>query len=436
MHKSNSLADLLPRQLDPSLKGVPHIAAKSPIARAKIAGQGWNLLQEDLPFPSAVIRESALRHNLDWMRAFTEERGVLLAPHGKTSMAPQLFHEQLRSGAWGITVATVQQLKVCRRFGINRIFMANQLVSHQDIAYVFETLATDPDFEFYCLVDSIIGVNRLRDLAPQHLSNPANLLLEVGVPGGRTGCRTLEQAIEVLNEIVDCASFRLRGIECFEGISAGGRFRGDIERVDAFFEIFGEVYDYCLNHDLFDNSVPAILSAGGSAYFDLAVNALQNMAGENTRILLRSGCYITHDSLLYRRMAKKFGARNPEYTDEAHRLQPALEVWAQVQSIPEPQLAILSLGKRDVSHDIDLPTPLVRYRPGADKAPMSLSEAWKITGLNDQHAYLAIPPDSNLAVGDLVGLGISHPCTTFDKWRLLWLVDDEYRVSDAIWTFF
>ena len=37
-----------------------------------------------------------------------------------------------------------------------------------------------------------------------------------------------------------------------------------------------------------------------------------------------------------------------------------------------------------------------------------------------------------LAVGDRVGLGISHPCTTFDKWHWMPLVENDYRVSDAV----
>ena len=436
MHTSHSLEAEMPRELDASTKGVPNRGSKPPLTTAEVRTQGWNLLREDLPFPNAVIRESALHHNLDWMRRFTQERGVLLAPHGKTSMAPQLFNEQLKYGAWGITVATAQQLKVCRKFGINRIFMANQLVSRQDIGYVFEELSEHSEFDFYCLVDSVEGVDRLRRFSSPSPSNPANLFLEVGVPGGRTGCRTLEQAIEVLREVAGCANVQLRGIECFEGISAGGPYRGDLERVDAFFTVFREVHDYCVAQGLFDDSVPVILSAGGSAYFDLAADALREMAGDNTQILLRSGCYITHDSLLYGRMAERFAERNPRYSDEANRLRPALEVWGQVQSLPEPGLAIMNVGKRDVSHDIELPTPLLRCRPGTDRAPSVLDETWKVTSLNDQHAYLSVPLDSNLAVGDLIGLGISHPCTTFDKWRLLWLVDDDYQVRDAIWTYF
>jgi D-serine deaminase-like pyridoxal phosphate-dependent protein len=56
--------------------------------------------------------------------------------------------------------------------------------------------------------------------------------------------------------------------------------------------------------------------------------------------------------------------------------------------------------------------------------------------MNDQHAYLHVPPGTQIAVGDLLGCGIIHPCTAFDKWRRLALVDEEYRVLDTIDTYF
>jgi D-serine dehydratase len=56
----------------------------------------------------------------------------------------------------------------------------------------------------------------------------------------------------------------------------------------------------------------------------------------------------------------------------------------------------------------------------------------EVLSLNDQHARLRVAPGSELQPGDLVGFRISHPCTTFDNWRALPMVDDEYRVSAAI----
>src|SRR5882757_1389847 len=81
----------------------------SGLEEAAISGLGWNLLREDLSLPSAVLCEERLRHNLDWMQRFVAAYGIKLAPHGKTTMAPKLFEMQLKSGAWGITLATAHQ---------------------------------------------------------------------------------------------------------------------------------------------------------------------------------------------------------------------------------------------------------------------------------------------------------------------------------------
>jgi D-serine dehydratase len=119
-------------------------------------------------------------------------------------------------------------------------------------------------------------------------------------------------------------------------------------------------------------------------------------------------------------------------------LRPALEVWAAVQSRPEPQLAILTVGRRDVSFDIDLPVPIARAARGAS-TPSAVPASWKITGLNDQHAYLRWDAGDDAhapAVGERIGLGISHPCTTFDKWHWMPIVENDYRVTDAVVTHF
>jgi D-serine dehydratase len=115
---------------------------------------------------------------------------------------------------------------------------------------------------------------------------------------------------------------------------------------------------------------------------------------------------------------------------------PAFELWAAVLSRPEPGLAIVGAGRHHVAFDQDMPLPL-RIRPaGASRADAALAAGMHISSLDDQHAYLRLSADSALAPGDLVGMGISHPCTTFDKWHVIPVVDDDYHVVDAVHTFF
>jgi len=420
--------------IDGRTKGLP--AGVAPFDVREIASRGWNVLAEDLPLPLAVLKASSLDHNASWMRRFTALAGVSIAPHGKTTMSPELFRRQLGDGAWAITVATVQQLRVCREHGIARVLMANQLVGRQAIAYVLDELARDPSFEFVALVDSVAAVDRLADAArARRAGRPLSLLVECGVAGGRTGCRTIAQALEVARRVHEARpSLRLAGIEGYEGSVPGATEEAREHAIRSFVRFMADVAVACLEAGFVDAD-PLLLSAGGSAYFDLAAALPQVLDGHAARIVIRSGCYLTHDSDGYARALQRMRTRTPQVGTLGEGLRDALEVWSYVQSRPEPALAILTMGKRDVSYDLHLPYPRRVFRPGRDEAPRAL-DGCTITALNDQHAFLAIDPSSDIAVGDMIGCAISHPCTTFDKWRFMPIVDDGYRVVDAITTFF
>src|SRR5258705_989848 len=178
--------------LDASLKGYPHRAP--PCAVRDIGARGWNVLRGDLPFPVAVLKESALGHNLRWMADFTRATRVLLAPHGKTTMAPQLFARQVASGAWGITFATMQQVSLGVQTGLRRIILANQLIGSEDILHALHLTETTPDLELHVLVDSLAQLKLIEaEAARRNRTAPLNALLEMGVAGGRTGCRTVDE---------------------------------------------------------------------------------------------------------------------------------------------------------------------------------------------------------------------------------------------------
>ena len=430
-----ALDSLLSMPLEAGTKGLPH--STMGLLLSDVAEQNWNLLEGRIPLPSLVIKQRALEHNAGWMRDFLEQENILLAPHGKTTMAPQLFDLQLRYGAWGITVATVQQLKVCRRFGVQRILMANQLVAVNDIEYVAEETHRDDTFEFYCLVDSIEGVERLqRVLDRVGYIKPLRVLVEVGVPGGRTGCRTVDEATHVAERIASLSRLSLYGVECYEGIISTGDLLEDERRITALLQCALNVYQDCRSRQLFADQHCILLSAGGSAWFDVVASTFGRLSNEVVKVVIRSGCYLPHDSLLYNRHFHDLKARCGRGADLQDSLEPAIEVWAYVQSVPESGLAVLGVGKRDISHDVDLPVVEKWFRPGHTARPETLAGETAITTLHDQHACMRFSGETDLAVGDMLALGISHPCTTFDKWQLLWLVDDEYNVTGGIRTFF
>jgi D-serine dehydratase len=371
------------------------------------------------------------------MRSFLEHFGVAICPHGKTTMAPQLFARQHADGAWGITVATVQQLRVCRRFGVPRVIMANQLVGRQAVREVLALLRDDPGFWFACLVDSVALVEQLAaEARAAGQERPVQVLLEGGYEGGRAGCRTLSQALAVARAAAAAPELTLIGVEGFEGLIVRPTPAETAAMVDAFLGSLVAIAKACAEEDLFAPG-RILLSAGGSAFFDQVTRTFRAAGLEReVEVVLRSGCYLTHDSKMYRQFFEQMRDRGPEIERLGDGLQAALEIWAYVQSTPEPGLAIATLGKRDASFDADMPVPEQWFRPGVHERPQALGAGFEVTGLNDQHAHLALPADSPLQVGDMVSFGISHPCTTFDKWQLLYVVDDDYRVTEGIRTFF
>ena len=404
--------------------------------RTKIRDVGtrrWDVLGGEFLLPVMLLKDSALRHNSKLMASYCKQHDFLLAPHGKTSMAPQLWKMQLDDGAWAMTAATMSQVRVWRAIGTERVLLANELVEPASVRWVAGEMEADPTFDFYCLVDSVAGVGLLESaLGVAKLSRRLKVLLEVGYEGGRTGCRTRDQALAVASGVVGSEHLELAGVEGFEGLIDAGSLQGTLGAVDTFLHDLRTLVLELDRAGSFEQTPAVIVTAGGSAYPDRVVAGLGGpwKLSKPVRLVMRSGCYITHDAIHYKDVSP-FGGRIPE-TGE---LEEALEVWGAVLSLPEPGLAIVSFGKRDVSHDLELPVPRYVKTPGP-QPPIPLRAEASIASLSDQHAFLKVGADANLNVGDLVGCGISHPCTAFDKWRLIPVVDDGYRVIDAVLTYF
>jgi D-serine dehydratase len=398
-----------------------------------LAARGLNLLRGDLPVPVAVLKRSALDNNLREMRAYIERVGVKLAPHAKTTMCPQLFARQLNHGSWGLSVATMTQFKLCHDMGVPRLILANQLVGRAEITGLARLWAQTPARSYYVLVDSLEGAKAISDGFSQcPEAPPARLLIEVGIPNGRCGVRTLEEGLALARAILSLPRVELHGVEGYEGLIVSDNAGDDAAVVLDYLCTIPRLYEILAADNLFADPDQIILSAGGSAYYDLVAHVLPGKT-PGVVLVLRSGCYVTHDAGFYRRLLTRIQQRAVE--GPAPRLLPALEIWSRVISRPQPNRAIVLMGKRDVSYDIDLPAVRWWFREGRHDAPQSI-EGLAVDKLNDQHGYLTVPAEADLAVGDLLGFDISHPCTTFDKWSLLLEVDDDYTVVGGLKTFF
>lgn len=392
-----------------------------------------NLLAGDVTLPAAVLLDSVMRHNLGWMQRFVDAHDLKLAPHGKTTMAPALFRRQMAGGAWGITVATAQQAAVAAAHGIGRVLMANQLVGRANIE-LFADLIERNSTEFFCLVDSPAGAEQLAEVMRAR-GTTLNVLLEVAPTpdqgGYRTGVRDGAQLAATLSAVAACAShLRLCGVEVYEGVlSDEAEIRRYLERAAGIVADLARAGDF--------GRSPAILTGAGSAWYDVVADVFSRIDPElGIEAVLRPGCYLSHDAGLYRQAQAAIMRRNPVAASMREGLRPALQIWACVQSRPDPARAVIAMGKRDVAFDAGLPLPIRHFRPGRDLVPAPTPAGWSIDGMMDQHAYLTCAPEDDLAVGDLVAFDVSHPCLTFDKWRTILVVDDDYRCIERIETFF
>lgn len=416
-----------PGWLGPWLKGFP--ALQPPVALADVAQRGWTLSSPELPMPLAVVRQQALAHNIAWMQHFAERHGVQLAPHGKTTMSPQLFRRQLDAGAWGLTFANVHQLRLGLAAGARRALIANQVVGAAELAELLDLRRRHAGVELAFFVDSQAQLDLIASHWTRLGAGEARLDVLVELGTSRCGVREHGPALALARALKTHPALRLRGVGFYEGLQIQGESEADRALMQQWQSRIQALLDAIEDEGLLDaDAQPLWLSGGGSAAFDLVAPVL---AGAPKRLgLLRSGCYVCHDHEHYGRYMRTMDERMGTPLS-APSLQPALEVWTQVLSCPEPGLALLNAGRRDLSFDAGWPLPVWHLQsPQKLQAPAG----WRVTGLNDQHAYLRWDPVAcaGPAVGERVALGPSHPCTTFDKWAWMAVVDEDDRIVDAI----
>ncbi len=414
---------MIDRAFDPANKGLPFVDDLQ---------HGWTFFGHHTTLPAAVLLQHEIERNSAIMADYCRRRGVSLAPHGKTTMSPELFDVQVRSGAWAITAATAHQARVMIDAGVPRVLIANQVTSPGDIRWLADHVRDG--HEIFCYVDSVLGAQLLHEvLAASAPRRALGVLVELGVDGGRTGARTVDQALRVCSAVAELPSLRLAGVSGFEGIITSTPDATTEERVDHFLAELVRLAETVTNAGLVDDRDEFVVSAGGSVFFDRVATALKGVrCAQPVRIVLRSGCYLSHDDGVIDELSPLGGGRD---VDDAVMFHAALEVWAPVLSRPEAGRIILGAGKRDMSTDGLLPVAKKWVRRGTSEV-REIRPPMRVVRVDDQHAYLDLPSGWDMAVGDYVGLGISHPCTTFDKWRVILVVDGDYQVVDVVTTRF
>ncbi|OEJ25268.1 amino acid deaminase [Streptomyces agglomeratus] len=426
MAVGNPVGRLADERVDHRFKALPPDAEGLTVG--ELAAERRNLFTDGFTTPVLALSAESVEHNLALLETYAERHGLAFAPHGKTSMAPQLFERQLEHGAWGITAAVPHQARVYRAYGIRRIFLANEVVDAPALRWLAAELDADPDFRCICYVDSVRGVQLMDEaLRAASASRPLDVVVELGAgEGARTGARTPADCAAVADAVAATATLRLVGVAGYEGEvpqADGDKVRAWLRELVALATDFDKA-------GRFDGGSDVVVSAGGSAWFDTVAEVFAEIPELSLPVLklLRSGAYVSHDDNHYSRLTPF------NRVPEEGALRPAFRLWAQVVSRPTPEQAFVNAGKRDAAYDLHLPEALaVRDARTGEVRPAT---GITVTGLSDQHGWLRTDPEAELEVGDWVGLGLSHPCTSFDKWQLIPLVEADGTVTDYIRTFF
>ncbi|MFF4317422.1 alanine racemase [Streptomyces sp. NPDC001568] len=424
---SDPVQALADEPVDHRFKGLPPDAERAGLTVGALAAEARNLHTGGFTTPVLTLDADALEHNLTALGEYSKRHHLAFAPHGKTCMSPQLFRRQLEHGAWGITAAVPHQARVYRAFGIGRIFLANELVDPAALSWVAAELAADPDFRFVCYVDSVRGVELMdRALAGQ----PAviDVVVELGAgEGARTGARSDEDCRAVADAVAATDTLRLVGVAGYEAEVPDA----DPAGVHAYLRrLTGLAVEFDKAGRYSPDLEEIVVSAGGSAWFDAVADVFAELPELSRPLLklLRSGAYVSHDHGWYGRLTP-FN-RIPEEGG----LRPAFRLWTQVVSRPSPTQAFVNAGKRDVAYDLGLPeAELVRDALTGEERPAT---GVRVVKLSDQHAWLETDSAEDVRVGDWVALGMSHPCTIFEKWPLIPVVRADGTVTDYVRTFF
>lgn len=340
--------------------------------------------------PRLLLDVEAIEANIALKESWAAEHKMVLAPHIKTTMTRQIVERQL-PGAWGATVATAKQAALAVGFGARRIMIANEMIFAPDLAVLRGLLEADPQLLIHLLIDSAAGIAAAAD-AFAGSPVPLRVLIDVGVTGGRTGIRDAAQAVPLAEAVIAAPGLLFAGVSAYEGVAPNSRDADNLAAIDAHCSNSLAVFETLRGH--VEIEVP-VYSIGGSAFQDRAAAFLPGGTVEN---VLRSGCYVVHDQGTYANVSPVKG------------LLAAARVRAQVISAPESGRVIINAGKRELAYDAGMPVLVAAYRDGEP-----IAAAGTTTRLFDHHAILE--DAAGLQVGDLVDLGISHPCSVFDRWR-------------------
>lgn len=434
MTANSEMAGTWDEWLDDRMRGFP--TGHDPLPAHAVAGRAWRPQDGRMALPLLSLDLDAFDHNAAVMMGHLADRGALIAPHAKTPMSVTLSRRLLAAGAWGATVADARQASVLLEGGVSRLVLANQVGGRGGADRLAALMGHHPLAELFVFVDSRAGVAALADAwraEEQRVGVMPSLGLLIELGTDRAGVRSLKEAqalIDGIADLPDDGGVTLAGVATYEGAVSAPDYEQTLRGVDALLKDVADLHQRVRAR--VGPARPLIVSAGGSVWFDRVLDHLGPLARQGrTRLVLRSGALFFHDDGVYGDAMAAMTARGGHPQGE---FRPALRLWAEVLSRPEPDLAIVGLGMRDAASDRGLPVARQLWRDGS---AIDGAERLTLVKFNDQHGFVRIDPaGATPEIGDVVEFGISHPCTNLDRHRLIWGLGPDHVVREILPTSF
>jgi D-serine deaminase-like pyridoxal phosphate-dependent protein len=219
------------------------------------------------------------------------------------------------------------------------------------------------------------------------------VLVDLNVGQGRCGVEPGQAGVRLAQHAAQSTGIVLRGVMGYEGHLQPIRDRGERESRTRQ-AMAGLVATAQLIRDA---GLPCeIVSAGGTGTYDIS-GRIEGITE------IQAGSYALMDT---------------DYTDVGVPFEPAFWLLGTVVSRPSRERCVADCGHKSTTKDHG--NPALRGIAGAS-----------VTSLNDEHATIALPPDSPIAIGDLVELLPSHTDPTVNLHDVFYVVEGD-RVID-IW---
>lgn len=223
-----ALARLAGERVDHRFKGLPPDA--DGLTVGELAAQRRNLFTDGFATPVLALSAERLEHNLALMETYATRHGLAFAPHGKTSMAPSSSSARSTAAPGASRSRSRTRCGWPEPYGVQRVFLANELVDPAALRWISAQLDADPAFHLVCYVDSVRGVE-LMDTALRGARRPLDVVVELAAgEGARTGVRTETECAAVADAVAAAPTLRLVGVAGYEGEVP----RADPERVRAW----------------------------------------------------------------------------------------------------------------------------------------------------------------------------------------------------------